>query len=149
MQDWPASSVDQFLASHHVLCLATIVDGAAYTAALFYDYSARRVAFYFLSSSNTVHARSVLASPTVAASVFSQDRNVALLQGIQLTGRAVGVPVAAAQSEPAFLDYQAKFPECRQLLHDKSLYFFTLTADWIKFTDNTAGFGRKYIWSRS
>ena len=73
----------------------------------------------------------------VAASVVLETRIVGKIQGVQLCG------TAARSDEEDRRRYLRRFPYAVALTE---LTLWALTPDYIKFTDNTLGFGKKLIW---
>ena len=111
--------IARFLGRHHVLTLATAADGTPYCANAFYAYDKGRNRLVFTSDLSTRHAREMLAERRVAASVVLKTRIVGKVQGLQLW-----FPYAALAE----------------------LTLWALVPDYLKFTDNTLGFGKKLIW---
>lgn len=129
--------IARFLARHHVLTLATVADGAPYCSNAFYAYDAVRNRLIFAADAATRHAREMLAERRVAASVVLETRIVGKIQGVQLCG------TAARSDEEDRRRYLRRFPYAVALTE---LTLWALTPDYIKFTDNTLGFGKKLIW---
>lgn len=128
--------IARFLSRHHVLTLATAADGAPYCANAFYAYDRRRNRLVFTSDLSTRHAREMLAERRVAASVVLETRVVGKVQGLQLCG------TAARGDEEDKRRYLRRFPYAALA----ELTLWALTPDYLKFTDNTLGFGKKLIW---
>lgn len=128
--------IARFLSRHHVLTLATAADGAPYCANAFYVYDRRRNRLVFTSDLSTRHAREMLAERRVAASVVLETRVVGKVQGLQLCG------TAARGDEEDKRRYLRRFPYAALA----ELTLWALTPDYLKFTDNTLGFGKKLIW---
>ena len=126
----------RFLRRHHVLTLATAAEGAPYCANAFYVYDAERNRLIFTSDLSTRHAREMLAERRVAASVVLETRIVGKVQGVQLCG------TAARGDEEDRRRYLHWFPYAALT----ELTLWALTPDYLKFTDNTLGFGKKLIW---
>lgn len=127
----------KFLGRHHVLTLATTADGAPYCANAFYAYDAARNRLIFTSDLSTRHAREMLAERRVAASVVLETRIVGKIQGLQLCG------TVAHGDEEDKRRYLRRFPYATLA----ELTLWALTPDYLKFTDNTLGFGKKLIWN--
>ncbi len=133
----------RFLKKHHVLTLATAADGGAYCAHVFYAWLEAERAFVFTSSLETKHAQDALAHPEVAGSVVLETRVVANVQGAQLLGRMYRPEGEALKKAKA--RYLKRFPYA--VVADLDLWLFEVT--WVKFTDNTLGFGKKLLWERA
>lgn len=138
----PAEEVDKrivrFLRRHHVLTLATSAEGAPYCANAFYCYDTERNLLIFTSELSTQHARQMERNPEVAASVVLETRIVGRIQGLQLCGTVQRADGAARRA------YLARFPYAALA----ELTLWALAPHYLKFTDNTLGFGKKLIWKR-
>lgn len=132
----------RFLKKHHVLTLATVADGTPHCCNLFYAWLEAEQAFVFTSSAETKHAQDALAHPEVAGSVVLETRVVANVQGAQLRGRMYRPEGEALKK--AKTRYLKRFPYA--VVADLDLWLFEVT--WLKFTDNTLGFGKKLLWQR-
>ena len=111
--------IARFLGRHHVLTLATAADGTPFTSDL-----------------STRHAREMLSERRVAASVVLETRIVGKVQGLQLCG------TVARGDEEDKRRYLHRFPYAALA----ELTLWALVPDYLKFTDNTLGFGKKLIW---
>ncbi len=131
--------IEKFLLKHHVLTLASVNDkGEPYCANLFYVYLPDIHSFVFTSSEDTRHGSDMLANERVAASVVLETTVVGKLQGAQITGRV-------SRTDKYKRDYLKKYPFA--VLAELELW--VLRADFIKFTDNRLGFGKKLIWKEN
>ena len=116
--------IARFLGRHHVLTLATAADGTPYCANAFYAYDKGRNRLVFTSERR------------VAASVVLETRIVGKVQGLQLCG------TVARGDEEDKRRYLHRFPYAALA----ELTLWALVPDYLKFTDNTLGFGKKLIW---
>jgi uncharacterized protein YhbP (UPF0306 family) len=142
-------AICEFFQQNHIMCLATVSDGQSYSTPLFYYFHGEDHSLCFLSSLKTRHARELLQNQNVSAAIYAPHRDMARLQGVQMTGSVRMHDPEVFQTLSAFAGYRERFPECGPLLGDLELRFWTFHPDWIKFTDNTIRFGYKQIWSRS
>lgn len=145
MKNEPNKPVDRrihaFLEKHHVLTLATAAGGGAvYCSNLFYAWLADEHAFVFTSSAGTLHMRQIARNPRAGGSVVLETRTVGKVQGVQFTGY-VADPSDELLSQ-ARRAYLKRFPYAA--LSDLELR--VLVVDFLKFTDNRLGFGKKLIW---
>ena len=135
--------IPRFLKKHHVLTLATTVDNRPHCANLFYAWLEPEQAFVFTSSLDTKHARDALTHSEVAASVVLETRVVGNVQGVQIRGemyRPEGELLYRAKAR-----YLRRFPYAAVM----DLELWLLEPKWLKFSDNTLGFGKKLIWERN
>ncbi len=129
--------VVKFIKKHHVLTLATAVEGMPYCANAFYAFDPLHNRLIFTSSSQTRHGAEMEQNPNVAASIVWETKLVGRIQGLQLTG------VATKANDRDQSLYIKRFPYTA--LAELSLR--AIEIKFIKYTDNTLGFGKKLIWS--
>lgn len=127
----------RFLKRHHVLTLATADEGIPYCSNAFYCYDAERNLLIFTSDMATHHARQMQCNPHVAASVVLETKVVGRVEGLQLCGTAERADEAARRA------YLRRFPYAALA----ELTLWAITPGFMKFTDNTLGFGKKLIWN--
>lgn len=131
--------IEQFIAKHHVLTLATATnDGSPYCCNCFYAYNKAEQALIFTSDAATRHAQMFAENSRTAASIVLETRIVGRVQGLQITGHTT----LATEQDKAL--YIKRFPYTA--IADLTLW--RLQADFLKLTDNTLGFGKKLIWQR-
>ncbi|HBF88875.1 MAG TPA: hypothetical protein DDX39_09560 [Bacteroidales bacterium] len=132
----------KFIKLHHVLTLATSVENKAYCANCFYAYMEDENMLVFTSDKNTKHIKDVEKNSFVAGSIVLETRIVGKIQGIQLNG-ILSEP-RGDMIKKANKTYLKRFPFA--LLMNTTLWTLDLT--FLKFTDNTLGFGKKLIWEK-
>ncbi len=125
----------RFIRRHHVLTLAT--DGP-YCSHAFYCYEPGRNRFVFAASADTHHARQMTENPRVALAIAFESHLVGKLRGMQVCG------TAHAADESDRRAYLRRFPFAALA----ELTLWAVEPDFMKFTDNTLGFGKKLIWNR-
>jgi uncharacterized protein YhbP (UPF0306 family) len=126
-----------YMAGHVTMSLATAgQDGEPRAATVF--YASDGFDLYFISDPETVHGQHLLANPKAFVTISQDYADWQSIQGIQLSGHAELV------SEPAEADaaYRAKFPFI-SAFPAEALTYWKLTAEWVRFTDNTIGFAHK------
>lgn len=128
----------KFLKRHHVLTLATAVDGEPYCSNAFYCYDSKNNRLIFSSDMATRHAQEMVKNPRVAASVLLETRIIGKIEGIQISGSAL-----LADKDAKYL-YIKRFPYTALM----ELTLWIIEPDFIKFTDNKLGFGKKLIWNK-
>ena len=130
----------KFIKKHHVLTLATAIDGNPYCANCFYSYLEDENMLVFTSDLKTKHIQDVLENNFVAGSIVLETRIIGKIQGLQFNGFMVDVDEKLA--EKVRKSYIKKFPFA--MLMETQLWALELS--FMKFTDNTLGFGKKLIW---
>lgn len=126
-----------FIRRHHVLTLATSVEGEPYCAACFYAYDKERNRIVFTSDDSTRHAQQMLENAKVAVGITLETRIVGKVQGAQICG------VASRGDDGDKRLYIKRFPYAALA----PLNIWAVEPTFIKLTDNTLGFGKKLIWS--
>ena len=127
-----------FIKRHHVLTLATSVEGEPYCAACFYAYDKERNRLVFTSDDTTRHAQQMLENKKVAVGITLETRIVGKVQGVQICG------IASRGNDEDKKLYIKRFPYAALA----PLNIWAVEPIFIKLTDNTLGFGKKLIWQR-
>lgn len=128
----------RFIRKHHVLTLATHDEGLPYCSNAFYGYDTERNLLIFSADRATHHAQQMERNQHVAASIVLETRVVGRLQGLQLCGSV------ALADEQARKTYLRRFPFAAMI----ELTLWALEPSFMKYTDNTLGFGTKLTWNR-
>ncbi len=136
------SKVIEFINEHHVLTLATSRNNEPYCANCFYVYLEDENVFVFTSDLETKHIQDVELQNKVAASIVLETTMVGKIQGIQLTG-ILFMPENELKQKISKA-YLKKYPFA--VLMKTTLW--VLEPDFLKFTDNRLGFGKKLIWKK-
>jgi uncharacterized protein YhbP (UPF0306 family) len=127
-----------FIKRHHVLTLATASgECEPYCAACFYAYDKERNRLIFTSDDSTYHAQQMLQNAKVAIGITLETRIVGKVQGVQICG------IAQRGDEKDKATYIKRFPYAAVA----PLNLWVVEPTFIKFTDNTLGFGKKLIWN--
>lgn len=130
----------RFFRKHHVLTVATSINGEPWCANCFYVYLEDANSLVFTTGHETRHGREFLKNRLVAGSVVLETAVLGKIQGIQFQGM-VSEPEGEL-SEMARRSYLKRFPVA--MLMETNLWVVELT--YIKMTDNRLGFGKKIIW---
>lgn len=137
----PEPKIVTFIKKHHVLTLATAVDGQPWCSNMFYAYYPERNLFIFTSDGHTRHVREAAQNPLVGASIVLESKVIGRLQGIQIEGTLRAV----TDNEPELRNaYLKRFPYAAVA----ELHLYVLEPSLMKLTDNTLGFGKKIIWQK-
>ncbi len=133
--------ISRFIRRHHVLTLGTVADGQPWCASIFYAYDPVRNAFVYTSERQTRHGREAGENPAVSASIVLETRVVGRVRGLQITGHTRPVEGNDGWARGAYLK---RFPYAAAVPLD----LWILEPHYMKFTDNTLGFGKKLIYRR-
>ncbi len=137
------SRIIKFLKRHHVITVATSVNGEPWCASCFYVYLKDENALVFTTDPDTRHGQEFLKNALVAGTVVLETRIIGKIRGIQFQGR-VSEPEGTLL-EKASDAYMKRFPVA--ILMETHLWTIKLTH--IKMTDNRLGFGKKLLWNEN
>jgi hypothetical protein len=129
-----------YLAHHNTLTLATERGGIPFACSLFYVND--NFELYFVSETKTRHAENLQNNPRVAAAIHEDYRDWRVIQGVQVEG-ACAVVSDPIESARVLALYAVKFPFVAQLGALAKVSPYTVTPRWVRFVDNTRGFGFK------
>ena len=140
--------IGSFLATHHVMSLATCGAVGAHAANLF--YACDGLALIWVSEPDTQHSRYIDADPRVAATVAPDYSDFTSIRGVQITGAARRV-LAVDERMRHLAQLEARYPFLRQLAAGppklREVYartaVYRLQPARIVLIDNTKGFGHK------
>lgn len=122
-----------FINKHHLLTLATSCDNTPYCASCFFVFDKEAPCFIIATDEKTRHGREALLNPTVAGTIALETNMVGKIQGIQFSG------IFRVATVGEKMTYFKRFPYA--LAMNPSLW--SIDIGYIKFTDNTLGFGKK------
>jgi len=133
-----------YVASHHVMTLATQGPEGVWAAAVFYAPDGFRLTF--LSAAHTRHARDIAASPQVAATIQEDYREWTAIQGIQLEGMVR--LLEGGEREAALARYAARYAFLQQPIAEieralSRANWYELRPERLYFVDNSRGFGQR------
>lgn len=137
--------IQQFLTAHTTLTLATLAeDGRPQAAALFFA-AMEDLSLIFISESRVRHSQNVTRDSRVAATIYADGQEWQSIRGIQLEGSCtLLLDESAAEARAVYL---AKYPfiaENKMLLAMlERVSFYKIRPTWIRFIDNSQGFGYK------
>lgn len=135
-----------YLATHHVVTLATSGPEGVWAAAVFYANDGFRLTF--LSAGHTRHAQAIAGTPQVAATIQEDYADWPAIQGLQLSGTAR--QLAGAEREAAIGRYRNKYPFIAQPIPAlvtalAKVNWYLLEPDLVYFIDNSQGFGHRDV----
>ncbi len=137
--------IEKFILKHHVLTLATSSEQGCYCSNMFYAYDKDYSCFVFTSALSTRHAAEAIADSRVAANIVVESKVVGILQGLQICGTLRPESEFDLQQQKTMRKaYLKRFPYAAAA--DLELWF--LEPNFMKFTDNKLGFGKKLIWQK-
>jgi uncharacterized protein YhbP (UPF0306 family) len=146
-------NIRYYLKERTTLTLATVSDAGPWVAAVFFAED-ERLNLYFVSDPTTRHCMEAAAHPEIAATVHEDCRTWHSIQGLQIRG-SVGAVAEEGRSAIQNL-FLKKFPDVAELIQasegsndrliaDRLMQskFYCITPSWIRFIDNTKGFGHR------
>ena len=141
-----------FIAAQNTLTLATTnADGSPHACDLFYAFAGD--VFYFLSDPKTRHIQNLARAPRASATLHGVSQGWQDIRGVQISGASVRVDDLAERAR-AFAHYLVKYAFVREMLprvellgHAHEIFgvvdLYKLTPRWLRWIDNTQGFGYK------
>lgn len=115
-------------------------EGKPYCISCFFVYNEENSVLIFKSSFGSGHDKLVQTTAAVAGTILPEKFDVLKIRGIQFTGQILegnNPNVLAFTSQ-----YYKKYPTGLVMPG----YIWAVKLNYIKFTDNTLGFGNKSIW---
>ena len=136
-----------YLATHHVMTLATVGSEGPWAAAVF--YVSVGTTLYFLSSPNSRHCRNLAQNAAVAATIQEDYSDWPRIKGVQLDGTVV--ELSGKEEAEARRLYAEKFPVIGLAAQAPSaivkalarVRWYRLRPEHMHFIDNSAGFGQR------
>lgn len=123
-----------FLQDHHILTLATVdKEKKPYCCNCFYLFDEKTNSLIIASSTDTKHITHTLTCKSVAGSIYLDTKTIGLIQGVQFTAH-----IEEANKEQSKAYFKA-FPYALAMRPT----LWQLQLEYLKFTDNTLGFGNK------
>jgi len=139
----PDSKIIKFIRNHHVLTIATTIGENPWCANCFYAYLEEENALIFTSDMETRHITEAMQNPKVAGSIVLETETIGKIQGIQFGGLLLmhkdDLPGKYKKA------YIKRFPYA--IIGNSPMWVLEL--NYIKFTDNLLGFGKKLIWEKN
>ena len=130
--------IEEFIFEHHIFNLATIsVSNEVDICSVFYVYDVKSKSFLFASDEKTEHIKNILKNNQVAGTIVLETKIISKIQGLQFKGDVVLVEDKDLKDK-----YFKSFPYAK-LLNPK---IWQLNINYMKFTNNRLGFGKKLIW---
>jgi len=126
-------AITAFLKKHHLLTLATCKDNLPYCASCFYAFHEQSTTLVIATDEKTRHGHEALENAHVAGSVALETKLVGKIQGVQFTG------VFREAHETEKKAYFKRFPYALAM----QPVLWGIEIKYLKFTDNTLGFGKK------
>ena len=142
MTTTPDQKIYSFIEKHHVLSLATSINGQVYMANCFYIFNNESNEFIFTSSIETRHAKEMIENPKVALSIVLETKTIGKIQGLQITG--IANKLEGSSEKKAKRQYLMKYPYA--ILKTETMW--SISVEFFKLTDNRLGFGKKIIWDK-
>lgn len=135
------TAIDQFISRNHVMSLTAYAAGTMWAACVFYSFDVTERRLLYFTGPETTHGRLAEENPTVVATIAPQERDVAKVQGVQLSGRST--MLHGAEAERARARFLASFPAMGAI----TAPIWALVPGYVKMVDNTVSFGHKEEWS--
>lgn len=143
MNDGMGAKVEEYLAKHSTITLATVnAEGRPEAAALFFAMEDDG-SLIFVSSAKSRHSLNIAADGRAAVTAQGEAWDWKDIAGVQMEGEAHLIPAGPGR-ERAWEVYRAKFPFVAEFEADVSRSeFYRFVPKWIRLIDNRVGFGYK------
>lgn len=126
--------IETFLRKHHLLTLATSHKNVPYCASCFYAFMPKSASFVVATDTlKTRHGREAFENTQVAGTVALETKVVGKIQGVQFSG------IFQEANDEEKKAYFKRFPYALAMLPS----LWSIQIRYLKFTDNTLGFGKK------
>jgi uncharacterized protein YhbP (UPF0306 family) len=133
--------VRELLESESTMTLATVDEYGNPDAAPLFFFLRNDLTLYWLSSADSRHSVNLRSRPQVAVAVYASVNRWEKIRGVQLEGTATEVSDPRKRRE-IIAGYRRRFRLGALLsaaITQSTLYVFR--PNWIRYTDNTRGFG--------
>ena len=137
------NKIISFIRKHHIFNLAVFSNNELWTSTCFYAFWKEKFALIFLSDLETKHAKLMSENNEIVGTIALETRIIGKIQGIQFKGKVEKLD--AEYLTMAKKIYYKRFP---YTIGTQST-FWILYLNYIKYTDNRLGFGKKIIWQRN
>lgn len=134
--------IQSFIETQTVLTIATCINNIPYCATCFYTFLEKYDAIAFKSNRDTQHILEAIQNKYVAGTIIPDKSEIGKVKGIQFNGiflEPTGDLLIEAKKK-----YYLKYPFAAAFKGE--LWVVDLT--FLKFTDNTLGFGKKMHWQK-
>ncbi len=122
-----------FIQKHHVLSCSFFTTEKIHSASCFYIFLENPPRFVVASNQDTLHVELARKNPKISGTIHLETKQIGKIQGIQFNGNWN----EAKNSEKKA--YLKMFPYAIALNPE----LWCILIEYIKFTDNTLGFGKK------
>ena len=153
MQVSVSDEVREYIVTHDTLSLATTYNGQVCSTPLFYQVDSD-LRLYFISDATTRHIQNAINNPKAAVSIFEQNQSWQSIRGVQIEGNVSRVSDKKRKQIETL--YCEKFTFLKNILEAvddedakrvkqrfQSSKFYAVTPDFVRFIDNSRGFGFK------
>jgi len=135
-----SSKISSFIAEHHVLSLSTCRNKNISSCSVFYTFNEENNYFIFASDEKTEHIQNILENRSVSCAIHLETKEIGTIRGLQIKAE---VFKASKEDKKAYIK---AFPYALVM---KDLQVWKIEVNFMKFTDNRLGFGKKESWGRS
>lgn len=133
----------QFISAYHVVSITAQSNQQMWSANAFYIPDFGRDSIYIMSNTATRHARMMQQHPIISGTISDQVSDVGNLKGLQFAASAEEIADSEMIEKVQAL-YVARFPIAEKM--QDTLWKISFLE--MKYTDNSVGFGTKYIWKK-
>lgn len=117
------------------------IDGLPYCFSCFYAFDETSEKLYFKSGPGTHHGKIMQEKATCSGTIIPDSLDPLQIKGVQFKAHAKRLSLF--DMAPSII-YHARHPMAVAIPGE----LWELSLEWIKFTDNSQGFGSKFFWER-
>lgn len=136
-------SISSFIKAQTAVTIATSNENVPYCATCFYSFLEKYNAIAFKSSRETQHIIEAMKNKYVAGTIVPDKSEVGKIKGVQFSG--IFVEPSGDLLNEAKNRYYIKYPFAAAFKGE----LWVIDLSYIKFTDNTLGFGKKLQWDKT
>ena len=135
--------ISQFIRRQTCLsCCSVDPEGNPWCFSAFYAFHEEGQLLFVKSSSSSRHGESLAKNRRVAGTLLPDKLSLLHIKGVQFEGELLAADHPAARD--AYASYHKRFPFSIAMPGE----VWTIRLQYVKFTDNSLGFGKKLNWSR-
>ena len=128
-----------FIQKHHVISISFFNRDKLHSANCFYIFLENPPRFIVASGEETLHVKFARENPKVSGTIHLETKEIGKIQGIQFNGNW-----GEAKSDEKKI-YLKRYPYAIAL----NPKLWRIDIEYLKFTDNTLGFGKKLEFKKS
>jgi len=137
--------ITKFISKHHVMTIATSCNDEPWCASCFYAFVEEEDLLVFTSDPETRHGSEFRLNNKVSGVIVLETFVVGKIRGLQFSGIVEDIEGVEGQTaQKARKAWFRRFPPSALM----NTHLWIVRLNYVKFTDNRLGFGKKLIWNK-